>query len=691
MSLGSLDPSGQNASVTPDPDQAAALVDAASYVDLAGSLPNYSQVPNKLGILQENSSQFVAIREAITNRVERLDIAKPETPDALIVLTLEANQGLLRPGFVGQNLLHFSGRLDNLFGNEHWSFKHLVNGRLLDSSYALRLYEEAYLTFFRQHPEAVEWLVSNYSDVYDNAPSNVNSGYDYEIQEVPERGRHLHDIAIRRALRELGAEFRGSEPLKIRGRYQKGGPAPGFFLSPGEVPFHRPELLPALPIVGKRWWQDASVEDFYQRSKMLEVEEFRDDTPYPSNPQNSQMRESYCHRLAARSILRLLPMLVQGEVTLGTINSLPWMLDHNSLPLDSNGLPRALQPTEIGAVLHSALEQLEGLFARSGKDDEYLLGNWTGFNRAREYLAATERFYSSGAESLTEYERGNFPEFFELPSWREALPRFWEQIIPQGKQPLFLARDGLAIMEYLSYCQDLHGLDRFDSKSTVHRAIYLPGNDSAKMQKNQRSLHPVLEETIGALFHFLQEAYAQQNLSAPPQNEHEKATLQAGFTSLITEQFDRWRTENTRLASLPIYEWWHEVFEGIDRVFDHDLSRLVVVDSDGTGKSVFFVKTLLEYFARRRGDDLTVDTLVGGLQKKHLGIPNLAEMYHIGPNQLTTTVLPDIRWPFRFSRFEGEPIFSVRANPTLTLSLLHRTMNFYNFAVEDTNARRSDL
>jgi hypothetical protein len=46
-------------------------------------------------------------------------------------------------------------------------------------------------------------------------------------------------------------------------------------LSPGQVPFHKPELMShpdnLTEIRGKAWWLPSSVEDFYQRAKRLVV------------------------------------------------------------------------------------------------------------------------------------------------------------------------------------------------------------------------------------------------------------------------------------------------------------------------------------------------------------------------------------------------------------------------------------
>lgn len=68
---------------------------------------------------------------------------------------------------------------------------------------------------------------------------------------------------------ELGLEFDpAGELLHVRGPQSE-----GFWLNPGIVPFHRPDaILPRLAenLSGKNlWWNDGSIEAFYQHNKVL--------------------------------------------------------------------------------------------------------------------------------------------------------------------------------------------------------------------------------------------------------------------------------------------------------------------------------------------------------------------------------------------------------------------------------------
>jgi len=128
----------------------------------------------------------------------------------------------------------------------------------------LQLYEDAYLAHFEATPEVLWWLLRTAFDVFDNSESNVLSGLDYRIQEAPTT--HLQDIAVRRCVMRLGARFAGDHLVEIRARDSE-----GFALNPGQVPFHRPDLI--VEPQPRSWWLADSVEAFWQANKVFQVRE----------------------------------------------------------------------------------------------------------------------------------------------------------------------------------------------------------------------------------------------------------------------------------------------------------------------------------------------------------------------------------------------------------------------------------
>lgn len=166
-------------------------------------------------------------------------------------------------GFFGRGKQEVFERLDERFGADNWLLRWYVDGRIEDKAGAIQQYEDAYFHFLQGNLNVLEWLVKTASDVYDNAESNVQSGLDYKVQES--NATHLQDIAVRRVLQRLGRQFEGDHLVQIRGHETE-----GFALNPGQVPFHKPELI--LPRNMKRaWWNPDSVEAMYQHNKALLV------------------------------------------------------------------------------------------------------------------------------------------------------------------------------------------------------------------------------------------------------------------------------------------------------------------------------------------------------------------------------------------------------------------------------------
>lgn len=140
------------------------------------------------------------------------------------------------------------------FGVGNWRMGYSWGDWTLDVRSGIQIYEDGYYHVLRNDPELLQWTLS-YCDVFDTNPSNVASYCDYSVQEVENAGQHWQDVAIRRVLRRLGLWFGGEELLEIRGHESE-----GYRLNPGQLPFHRPDLLVSPRQWG--WWRPDSIEDF---------------------------------------------------------------------------------------------------------------------------------------------------------------------------------------------------------------------------------------------------------------------------------------------------------------------------------------------------------------------------------------------------------------------------------------------
>jgi hypothetical protein len=185
-----------------------------------------------------------------------------------------------RPGYFGERRDSLMNLWDETFGISCWALAWQWGNKFLEMRDALTLYEDAYFQYFKNNPDTMKWLVNTASDVYDTDESNVNSGLDYIIGDTP--SNHIHDIAIRRSLYrhhrqdlEFNKEylkdiFKGDHLVHVRKKNTEAG-----FLSPGNVPFHMPEMISKEKIenhglYGKeQWWKIGSIEDFYQKNKLL--------------------------------------------------------------------------------------------------------------------------------------------------------------------------------------------------------------------------------------------------------------------------------------------------------------------------------------------------------------------------------------------------------------------------------------
>jgi nicotinate-nucleotide adenylyltransferase len=166
-----------------------------------------------------------------------------------------------RPGLEGTaDPRHFN----RLFGDDNWRIRHYWKKKVFDRDVALSLYEEAYYQFFRNNPGVLNWLCRSALEVYELAPSNVDSWLNYYKQECP--GVHLSDIAVRRCLKRLGRRLEGDRLIQIGGRDSE-----GYRLNPGKVPFHDADGILKPSLAQSNRWDENSIEDFWQSNQVLQV------------------------------------------------------------------------------------------------------------------------------------------------------------------------------------------------------------------------------------------------------------------------------------------------------------------------------------------------------------------------------------------------------------------------------------
>ena len=175
-----------------------------------------------------------------------------------------------RPGYLGKKRDEVHGKWDQQFGKDNWKIAYQWGNGIVSREIGIQLYEDGYYEFFNKERSTLEWLVSTASDVYHTAPTNAQEGFDYTNQGTA--NNHIHDVAIRRAVLRLGKQFKGDHQMHVRWTGSE-----GYRLNPGVVPFHLPEMIIPGEINdygGKgSWWFENTIEDFYQKNKVLQVRE----------------------------------------------------------------------------------------------------------------------------------------------------------------------------------------------------------------------------------------------------------------------------------------------------------------------------------------------------------------------------------------------------------------------------------
>ncbi|MEN9625755.1 MAG: hypothetical protein RL557_83 [archaeon] len=181
-----------------------------------------------------------------------------------------------RPGYFGKKRDEIQRGFDNRYGKNNWRVVWQWGDAVIERAEALQLYEDGYYEHFKNTHQLLEWLVTIFSNVFDTAPSNVEAGFSYAIQETP--NNHIHDVAIRRAVLRRGSQFKGDRLLEVRSVNGE-----GWVLSPCNIPFHLPHMIyqGVTKYAGEErdfiqnppWWIKKgvknSVEEFYQQNKVL--------------------------------------------------------------------------------------------------------------------------------------------------------------------------------------------------------------------------------------------------------------------------------------------------------------------------------------------------------------------------------------------------------------------------------------
>ena len=568
-----------------------------------------------------------------------------ETTKAQFILEHYIN-GYVSGGYFGAKRPDIEQKLNSWFGSDGWMVKHLIGGQFVSEEAALQHYEDGYFIYFRDNPDILEALLESASDVYDTAPSNIESGTDYNIQETPNAGRHLQDIAIRRAMGRLGREFRGRELMQIRGKKTK-----GYHLNPGFIPFHKPELI---TIAIKGWWSPGSIEAFLQGTKVIVLADKVKERIF------EERRWLDASELAFILFEKIAFLVFNEELCIDTIDTLFWSLEVPQIPAGLNTKAREFSEHEIHKVINELIYLYE--FAC-----EIAKGRLN-----KEFLSMAKDWYGKITNPSTN-------EMYMTLSKAHIMfiPYIFDILRHSGAFPIFLIRDALAMYEFKKYESIVKG-ECFEAAT-----LYQPGAPSRNTNKNKRSKDPELDEVtfrIEELMLNIKERLVKDNIISQVISVNTTAINGGMVFDILKNRFYQGVVElienNQRFR-----DYSHNLYRRFKRI---PLNRrhITIVDSFGSGKTALYVKNVIEYFAAKEGNGFMVDILLGSGMDKSLDVPNIADILNIKEE-----TFPDLRWPFYFDRinyFVNQPVFTADKNIVYYLLLIYRSLLLYNAALSDS-------
>lgn len=182
------------------------------------------------------------------------------------------------PGYLGKKRTDAMKEWDRKYGTDNWRLIHwqTADGRMLTYDQVFQVYVEGYEKYFREHQNEAEYLVQNYAYGYDLDPITPEQAFDpHALYDKPGIRNQFHNVAFNIAIESVtGRQFQGVEPIQVRegkpGTPDEEQPA-GFRWSPGRIPCTNPQIIPPVTLSSEQWWQSGTIEDFYQRAKVLEV------------------------------------------------------------------------------------------------------------------------------------------------------------------------------------------------------------------------------------------------------------------------------------------------------------------------------------------------------------------------------------------------------------------------------------
>ena len=182
-----------------------------------------------------------------------------------------------RPGYLGKKKDQMYNLWNNKYGEENWRLVNEANnGQIFTYEDIIwKVYTPGYLNYFLENIDEAVWVTDNFGFGYDKDMITKEQGFDlYYLYNKPNVANQFHHVSFNLALEYyLGLTFKGETPLQVR-EGKPGTPVSeqpkGYLWSPGRILSVRKDLIPKTNF-DTVWWEDGSIEHFYQATKSLQI------------------------------------------------------------------------------------------------------------------------------------------------------------------------------------------------------------------------------------------------------------------------------------------------------------------------------------------------------------------------------------------------------------------------------------
>lgn len=177
------------------------------------------------------------------------------------------------PGYLGKKKDEWVANNNKTYGEGNWRLTwELKNGKVLNFGQVFAIYIQGYKEYFENHQDEAEYITDNYAYGYDKDDITKDQAYDLiYLFEKPGKPNQFHHVAFNLALTSLGYTFKGEKPLQVRegkpGTPESEQPE-GWRWSPGYIPCPLAVWEQSTDIPCKGWWQQKSIEHFYQKKSL---------------------------------------------------------------------------------------------------------------------------------------------------------------------------------------------------------------------------------------------------------------------------------------------------------------------------------------------------------------------------------------------------------------------------------------